>query len=74
MSIEVEGKTNQEPRSAQQTFAVEGMTCASCVNRIERRLKKVDGVLEVNVNLATEKATVRYLPEKAGMDDFRQAV
>ena len=41
-------------------FPIEGMTCASCVNRITRFLRKVDGVEEANVNLATESATVRY--------------
>jgi Cu+-exporting ATPase len=40
---------------------VEGMTCASCVNRIERKLNKLDGV-EASVNFATEQATVRYDP------------
>ena len=41
-------------------FPVEGMTCASCVNRIERYLRKSDGVIEATVNLATETASVRY--------------
>src|SRR5688572_15274445 len=40
-------------------FAVEGMTCASCVMRIERALRKVPGVIEAVVNLATERASVR---------------
>ena len=39
-------------------FDVEGMTCAACVNRIERYLRKVDGVETAAVNLATERATV----------------
>ena len=38
------------------------MTCASCVGRVERGLKKVEGVGEVVVNLATERATVQYDP------------
>ncbi len=38
---------------------VEGMTCASCVNRIERYLRRTDGVLDATVNLATERATIR---------------
>jgi len=42
------------------SFPVEGMTCASCVNRITRFLNKVEGVEEANVNLASESATVRY--------------
>ena len=42
------------------TLNVEGMTCASCVGRVERALLKVPAVLEASVNLATETATVRY--------------
>ncbi|MFO1151027.1 MAG: heavy metal translocating P-type ATPase [Alsobacter sp.] len=42
-------------------LAIEGMTCASCVNRVEKALKKVPGVTEANVNLATEKASVRFI-------------
>ena len=38
------------------------MTCASCVNRIERFLNGADGVADATVNLATERATVRYDP------------
>jgi copper ion binding protein len=40
-------------------LAVEGMTCASCVGRVERALRAVPGVEEASVNLATERATVR---------------
>jgi len=40
---------------------VEGMTCASCVGRVERALAKVPGVTSASVNLATERATVRVL-------------
>jgi Cu+-exporting ATPase len=39
------------------------MTCASCVNRIERFLTRADGVADANVNLATERATVRFHPD-----------
>ena len=45
-----------KPRTV--AFDVEGMTCAACVNRIERYLRKVDGVETAAVNLATERATV----------------
>jgi len=44
------------------TLPVVGMTCASCVNRIERFLNKADGVEGAMVNLATERATVRFDP------------
>ncbi len=45
---------------AELDIPVIGMTCASCVNRIERYLNKADGVTEATVNLATERATVRF--------------
>ena len=53
---------------------IEGMTCASCVNRIERFLKKTPGVELANVNLATEKATVLVDPGIAGRDELVKAV
>ena len=43
-------------------FPVAGMTCASCVNRITRALRKVDGVTKVSVDLRHETATVRREP------------
>ena len=42
----------------QETLSIEGMTCASCVGRVEKALKKVDGVEKAEVNLATEKALI----------------
>jgi Cu+-exporting ATPase len=51
-----------------------GMTCASCVNRIERFLQQADGVETASVNLATELATIRYLPDVTGRDQLVQAV
>jgi len=45
---------------ASQTFEIEGMTCASCVQAIEKSVSKVDGIQEVSVNLATEKMDVSY--------------
>jgi len=51
-----------------------GMTCASCVVHVEKALKGVEGVLSATVNLATEKATVTYIPGVADMVDFKRAV
>ncbi|OZI36379.1 copper-translocating P-type ATPase [Bordetella genomosp. 1] len=55
-------------------LAIEGMTCASCVARIERALRAVPGVLEATVNLATERATVRRMSGAADDAALRQAV
>ncbi len=50
------------PGEAWQELAISGMTCASCVARVERKLGKVEGVRAATVNLATERATVAYDP------------
>jgi P-type Cu+ transporter len=60
--------------TAEIQLPIEGMSCASCVNRIERYLRKTPGVAEANVNLATEVATVRYRPEMAGLDEIARAI
>ncbi len=62
------------PQPIEIILPIEGMTCASCVNRIERFLKKTPGVEEAAVNLATEKATVRVDPGVAGRDELVKAV
>ena len=59
--------------SAQIELPITGMTCASCANRIERKLNKLDGVT-ASVNYATEKATVSYDPEAVGTDALVGAV
>src|SRR6266581_7590585 len=56
------------------TFALEGMTCASCAMRIEKGLKKVPGVMDAQVNLATERATVTYDPAQTGPEQMIQKV
>ena len=53
---------------------IEGMTCASCVNRIERFLNKTPGVSTAAVNLATEKATILVDPSLVGRDELVKAV
>jgi Cu+-exporting ATPase len=63
-----------EVPTATETLAISGMTCASCVARNEKALARVPGVLHAQVNLATEKATIEYLPGAAGRDDFVAAV
>ena len=55
--------TDADLRSVE--FVVEGMTCASCVSRIERALRKVPGVVDAVVNLATERASVVLSQEVA---------
>jgi Cu+-exporting ATPase len=54
-------------------FPVSGMTCASCVTRVEEALSNVPGVISASVNLASEKAAVEYV-EGTGLADMRRAV
>ncbi|MFP6731845.1 MAG: heavy metal translocating P-type ATPase [Alphaproteobacteria bacterium] len=56
------------------TLPVEGMTCASCVGRIERALNKTDGVLQASVNLATERAEVRIDSDSISPGDVAEAI
>lgn len=55
------------------TLTVTGMTCAACSNRIEKALNKMDGV-EANVNLAMEKATIKYDPSKQSVADIQSKI
>ena len=60
--------------TASVTLPIGGMTCASCVARVERAVRKVPGVVEVSVNLATEQAKVDYVPGVAGRESIVAAV
>ncbi len=59
---------------AEISLPVTGMTCASCANRIERFLRKTEGVEEASVNLATEIATIRYLPDAVAPGGLVEAI
>ncbi len=56
------------------SFGISGMSCASCVGRVEKALRKVSGVLYASVNLATGKARVEYLPDVVEVRDLELAV
>ncbi len=53
---------------------VQGMSCASCVDKITKALNAVPGVVSATVNFATEKANISYLPNEATVADFIKAV
>jgi len=55
-------------------IGVGGMTCAACSARVERALGKLPGVVQASVNLATERATVRYLPEMLSPAGIAQTI
>ena len=56
------------------TLDLEGMTCASCAMRIEKGLKKIPGVKEASVNLATERANITYNPAQTNVEQMVQKV
>ena len=75
MLLDPEADTGGNQGALQQlAFPVTGMTCASCVRRIEKRLARLEGVAEANVNLATEKATVIFDPSLVDPGQMKAAV
>lgn len=56
------------------TLSIKGMTCAACVAAVERAIREIYGVVSVNVNLATEKAAVEFVPTLTGPEQFKRAV
>lgn len=58
----------------QAELPISGMTCASCALRVEKALKKAPGVLEATVNLASEQASITYLPSSVSRADLVAAV
>jgi len=63
-----------EPLEEEVVYRVREMTCASCVGRVEKALAAVPGVLSASVNLATERATVRFLSGTVAFRDLAAAV
>ncbi|MGY1806344.1 heavy metal translocating P-type ATPase [Blastococcus sp. SYSU D00669] len=66
--------TTTAPPPTACTLEIGGMTCASCVRRVEKALSRVDGVVAAEVNLATEVATVRFDPATVGLAELTEAV
>ncbi|QTL51411.1 heavy metal translocating P-type ATPase [Priestia aryabhattai] len=56
------------------TLQITGMTCAACSNRIEKGLKKIEGVKEANVNLALERSTIIFDPDKTNPQAFEEKI
>jgi len=62
------------PREDKLTISVGGMTCAACVNRVEKTLGALPGVAKANVNIATERATVTFDGDRVDRGDFRKVI
>lgn len=72
--LEAIRQAGYEPVSEEAQLTVSGMSCASCVSRVERQLARVPGVLSASVNLATGEARVHYLPDVTGPEQLAQTV
>ncbi|NLZ49571.1 MAG: heavy metal translocating P-type ATPase [Clostridiales bacterium] len=59
---------------AKKSLKIEGMTCAACAKAVERVTRKLDGVIESNVNLATEKLNIDFDEEKLKLQDIKNAI
>ncbi len=64
----------EDTKTNKVTIPIGGMTCASCAQRIEKAIGKLEGIDKVSVNLATEKATVEYDPQVIRLFAIRQTV
>jgi len=64
----------QQQEQHQSTLQISGMTCAACANRIEKGLKKMDGVADANVNFALERASVTFDPNKVNLNSLEQKI
>jgi Cu+-exporting ATPase len=73
-NIQTMNTSNPTSPLATLDLGIDGMTCASCVTRVEKALKKVPGVSEAAVNLATESARVSYAPSEQVEARLRRAV
>ncbi|MBW2061398.1 MAG: copper-translocating P-type ATPase [Deltaproteobacteria bacterium] len=73
-AVESAGYKVLEPEVSQVTISVGGMTCAACVSRVEKALAGLSGVKEAHVNLATERATVRFDPAEIDLSGFKKAI
>ncbi|MCC0695093.1 heavy metal translocating P-type ATPase [Clostridioides sp. ES-S-0048-02] len=57
-----------------ENYKITGMTCAACAKAVERVTKKLDGVYDQSVNIATEKLKIEYDNSKVSFDDIKQVV
>ncbi|PKM39170.1 MAG: copper-translocating P-type ATPase [Firmicutes bacterium HGW-Firmicutes-9] len=74
-TVEHAGYGLVEPQASKRAeLGVDGMTCASCSSAVERALKKLDGVSDASVNLATNRAAFSYDPTKVKLTQVREAI
>ena len=56
------------------TLPIKGMSCASCVENVQKSLSSLNGVVSASVNFATERSTIEYFPTQTGVREFKNAI
>ncbi len=74
MSLLTYGKKDSKMAVVKETYPVLGITCASCVKKIETVLNKTSGVISAAVNFATEKVTIEYDRDKIDLDELQKTI
>ena len=74
MNTQIEPVAEAQSEIKSISLPVAGMTCASCVGRVEKVLGGLDGVSNASVNLTTEKASVDYDPANTGPEAIAEAI
>ncbi len=69
-----ENREKEEEKKEKADLDIEGMTCASCAQAVEKGLADLEGTEGVNVNIATDKASLAYDPDKVSREDMAEAV
>ena len=64
----------EKPDSGNIVISIEGMTCVACAQRIERVVGKLEGVAQVSVNYATDKAVVTYNPQQVRVSAIKESI
>lgn len=67
-------EVEEQTEHSKVTIPIGDMSCAACAQRIEKTIRKLDGVVSVTVNFATEKATVTYDPHQLRLSGIREAI
>jgi len=67
-------EAKQEETDKEVTIPISGMTCAACAKAVERAVGKLQGDKSVSVNLATEKANIKYDPQTVRLSEIKQAI
>lgn len=72
--VEAVETVGYQVRTVESVFSVQGMDCAACVSTVSEALEDVEGVVEANVNIASGRATVDYVPEVTEPSDCTRAI